>query len=81
MENLLQAHPNVDGIMAANDAMAIGAIDALDDAKHKALVVGINGTKEAIDAIKSGKMLATGDYDGFLQGCIGTMIAIRDAAP
>jgi ribose transport system substrate-binding protein len=77
MDNLLQSHPNVDGIMASNDAMAVGAVDALEDANHKALVVGINGTLEAIDAIKSDKMLATGDYDGFLQGCIGTMIAIR----
>ena len=77
MDNLLQAHPNVDGIMASNDAMATGALDALDDAGHQALVVGINGTPEAIDAIKSGKMLASGDYDGFLQGCVGTMIAIR----
>jgi ribose transport system substrate-binding protein len=77
MDNLLQAHPDVDGIMAENDAMAIGALDALDDADHKALVVGINGTEEAVDEIKKGRMLATGDYDGFLQGCAGTMIAIR----
>jgi ribose transport system substrate-binding protein len=77
MDNLLQSHPDVDGILASNDAMAIGALDALDDADHQALVVGINGTAEAIDAIKKGKMLASGDYDGFLQGCAGTMIAIR----
>ena len=77
MDNLLQSHPDVDGIMAANDAMAIGALDALDDAGHKALVVGINGTEEAVDEIKKGRMLASGDYDGFLQGCAGTMIAIR----
>jgi ribose transport system substrate-binding protein len=77
MENLLQANPNVAGVMAANDAMAIGAMDALADANSNALIVGINGTKEAIEAIKAGKMLATGDYNGFFQGCIGTMIAIR----
>jgi ribose transport system substrate-binding protein len=77
MDNLLQSHPDVDGILAANDAMAIGALDALDDADHKALVVGINGTPEAIDAIKKGRMLASGDYDGFFQGCAGTIIAIR----
>ena len=77
MENLLQATPNVAGVMAANDAMAIGAMDALADANSKALIVGINGTKEAVDAIKAGKMLASGDYNGFVQGCIGTMIAIR----
>jgi ribose transport system substrate-binding protein len=77
MENLLQANPHVAGVMAANDAMAAGVLDALNDASSKALVVGINGTKEAIDAIKSGAMLATGDYNGFLQGCIATTLAIR----
>ncbi len=77
MENLLQSNPNVAGVMAANDAMAIGAMDALADANSKAKIVGINGTKEAVDAIKAGKMLATGDYNGFVQGCIGTEIAIR----
>jgi ribose transport system substrate-binding protein len=77
VENLLQAYPKIDGILAANDVMALGAIEALDAANRKALVVGINGTKEAIDAIKSGKLLASGEYNGYLQGCVGTMVAIR----
>ncbi len=76
-ENLLQAHPKIDGVLGGNDAMALGAIEAFDGANRQALVVGINGTKEAIDAIKAGKLLATGDNDGYLQGCIGTMMAIR----
>jgi ribose transport system substrate-binding protein len=78
MENLMQTHAQIDGVMAANDAMGSGAIEALEGANRKALVVGINGTKEAVDAIKAGKMLATGDYNGFLQGCVGTMVAIRE---
>ena len=77
MENLLQSHPQVDGVLAANDAMAMGAIEALDGANRTAKVIGINGTKEAVDAIKAGKLLASGDYNGFLQGCIGTIIAAR----
>jgi ribose transport system substrate-binding protein len=77
MENLMQSNAQIDGVLAANDAMAVGAIEALDGANRKALVIGINGTKEAIDAVKSGKLLATGDYNGFVQGCVGTMIAIR----
>ncbi|HXE48224.1 MAG TPA: sugar ABC transporter substrate-binding protein [Ramlibacter sp.] len=77
MENLMQSYPQIDGVFAANDAMASGAIEALEGANRKALVVGINGTKEAIDAINAGKMLATGDYNGFLQGCLGTMAALR----
>jgi ribose transport system substrate-binding protein len=77
MENLLQTYPKVDGILAANDAMAIGALDALDGANRKAQVVGINGSKEAVDLIKQGKLLASGDYSGFKQGCIGVMAAVR----
>jgi ribose transport system substrate-binding protein len=76
-ENLLQAHRQIDGILAANDAMALGAVEALDAANRKALVIGLNGTKEAIDAVKAGKLLATGDCDGFLQGCMGVMGAVR----
>ena len=77
MENLLQSHPQIDGVLAANDAMAMGAIEALEGANRTAKVIGINGTKEAVDAIKAGKLLASGDYNGFLQGCIGTIIAAR----
>lgn len=77
MENLMQSHPKIDGVMAANDGMATGVIEALEAANRKSLVIGINGTKEAVDLIKTGKMLASGDYNGFLQGCIGTMFAIR----
>ncbi|WP_338318216.1 sugar ABC transporter substrate-binding protein, partial [Bradyrhizobium ottawaense] len=56
MENLMQSNSQIDGVLAANDAMAVGAIEALDGANRKAQVIGINGTKEAIDAIKSGKL-------------------------
>ncbi len=78
MENLIQSLPSIDGVLAANDAMAVGAIEALDGADRKALVVGINGSKEAIELIKSGKLLASGDFNGFIQGCIGTEIAVRN---
>ena len=77
MENLMQTHPQINGVLAANDAMAIGAIEALDGAKRTSIVVGINGTKEAVDAIKAGKLLSSGQADPFMQSCIGTTIAIR----
>ncbi len=77
MENLMQSFPRIDGVLAANDAMAIGAIEALEAANRKAIVVGINGTAEAVDAIKAGKLLASGQADPFMQGCLGMTIAIR----
>jgi ribose transport system substrate-binding protein len=78
MENLMQSFPTIDGVMAANDPMAVGAIEALEGANRKALVVGINGSKEAVELIKSGKLLASGDFNGFIQGCIGVEIAVRN---
>jgi ribose transport system substrate-binding protein len=80
MENLLQSQSQIDGILAANDGMAVGAIEALEGANRKAAIVGINGSKEAVDAILQGKLLASGDYNGFLQGCVGMMMAMRHLA-
>ena len=76
-ENLLHTYPKIDGVMAANDAMASGAIEALEGANRKALVVGINGSKAAVEAFKAGKMLASGDAAPFYQGCFATMSLIR----
>ena len=67
----MQTHPQIDGVFAANDAMATGVVEAMAAANRKALVVGINGSKEAIDLIKAGKMHATGSSDPFMQGCLG----------
>ena len=78
MENLMQSFPSIDGVIALNDPMAVGAIEALEGANRKALVVGINGSKEAVELIKSGKLLASGDFNGFIQGCIGMEIAVRN---
>jgi ribose transport system substrate-binding protein len=78
MKAMLKANPaqQIDGVLAANDAMALGAIEAFKDAKKKLpLVVGINASKEAVDLIKSGEMLASGDYNGLVEGCLGAEIA------
>jgi ribose transport system substrate-binding protein len=70
--------PQVDGVLAANDAMALGAVEAFKEAKKKMpLIVGINASKEAVDLIKAGDMLASGDYNGLVEGCLGAEIAIR----
>ena len=78
MENLMQSFPAIDGVLAANDPMAVGSIEALEGANRKALVVGINGSREAVELIKSGNLLASGDFNGFVQGCLGMQIAVRN---
>jgi len=74
--DLLRAYPQIDGILAANDPMAIGAVDALKAAGRKAHVVGINASREVMDLIKSGEVLASGNYDTFAQGCLGVEMAV-----
>jgi ribose transport system substrate-binding protein len=70
--------PQIDGVLAANDAMALGVIEAFKEVKKKPpLIIGINASKEAVDLIKAGDMLASGDYNGLVEGCLGTEIAIR----
>ena len=78
MKSFLRLYPQIDGVLAANDPMAIGAIDALKAANKKALIVGINASREVIEFVKSGDLLGSGDYNGFDQGCVATEIAIRD---
>jgi ribose transport system substrate-binding protein len=78
MKTFLRLYPQIDGVLAANDPMAIGAIESLKAANKKALVVGINASSEVIEFVKSGDLLGSGDYNGFSQGCLATEIAIRN---
>lgn len=58
--NLLQANPEVTGIFAENDEMALGAIQALGDrAGSEVSVVGFDGTEDGLAAIGAGSMTAT----------------------
>jgi ribose transport system substrate-binding protein len=73
----LRSFPQVDGILAANDPMAIGAVDALKATGKKSMVVGINASREVMDLIKSGDVAGSGDYDSFVQGCLALEMAVR----
>ena len=60
-EDILQAHPDIQGIFAENDEMALGAIQALTAAgqQGKVLVTAIDGTDDGMKAIKAGTLLET----------------------
>lgn len=69
METLLQAHPDVNVVYAHNDEMAIGAIQALEQAGRKpgedVTVVSIDGTRDALQAIIDGKLGVTVESSPF----------------
>ncbi len=62
MESVLQAHPNIDGVFCGNDAMAMGAYQALLSAgkADKVKVFGFDGADDVIAAINDNKVYATG---------------------
>jgi ribose transport system substrate-binding protein len=73
--------PGVDAVLCANDAMALGVLDAVDtEATPSPLVVGVNAIPEAIAAIASGRMLATADFNAMTMSEIATEAAIRHLA-
>jgi len=63
MEALLKVHPNLTAVYAHNDDMALGAIQALEEAGKKpgtdVLVVSIDGVKDAFEAMVAGKLNGT----------------------
>ena len=61
MQSLLQANPNVKGVISGNDEMALGAIAALKEAgKLKQVTVGgFDGSPDAVDAVKEGTLAYT----------------------
>lgn len=74
---LLSRGERFDAVIAANDSMALGALDALAGREPSPLVVGVNAVPEAIAAIKAGQMLATVDFDAMKMACIATEAAVR----
>jgi erythritol transport system substrate-binding protein len=60
MESILQANPNIKGVICGNDTMAMGAMAALKAAgKGKVIVVGFDGSNDVRDSIKAGDIKAT----------------------
>ncbi len=71
--------PGTDAVLCANDAMALGVLDALAHAKSelRPLLVGVNAIPEAVAAIASGQMLATANFDAMAMSEIATEAAVR----
>lgn len=62
IETLLQRDSDIQGIIAGNDTMALGAVAAVEAAglTGDVVIAGFDGSPDAVDAIKKGTLLATG---------------------
>jgi ribose transport system substrate-binding protein len=61
METIMQAQPNIDAVFCGNDAMAMGAYQAVlaSGKADKIKVFGFDGADDAIQGIADGKIAAT----------------------
>jgi ribose transport system substrate-binding protein len=61
MESILQANPDIDAVFCGNDAMAMGAYQALVAANRHddVMVFGFDGAQDVVDAVRDGKIVAT----------------------
>jgi inositol transport system substrate-binding protein len=73
MENWVRIFARFDAVVAGNDEMALGAIEALKISNRLpgVMISGVDGTKDALQAIKTGEMVQTilQDVDGQSRSC------------
>ena len=78
MEDILQGNPDIDAVFAANDQMALGAIQAID-AHNKTddiKLIGFDGALEATQHILAGDMQATIAQDPYGMAKVGVEEAL-----
>jgi len=82
MTNFLTQYHDIQGVMAANDSMALGVVKALDSAgKSGAIkVVGFDNIPAVQPLIKGGKMLATIEQYGAQMAVLGIGYGLRQLA-
>ena len=79
-ETLLQQYPDLGGIYCNNDTMAMGALEAVTAADSDCVVVGTDGTSEAVESIKAGGMDATVDFFPNVMSQIAVEMQVRKLA-
>jgi ribose transport system substrate-binding protein len=77
MEKFLGEYPQIEAVLSANDGMALGALEALKEARRTSVVIGVNGILSAVKQIETGAILASVDFNMFKIGCTATRAAVR----
>jgi ribose transport system substrate-binding protein len=79
MQNILTANPDIAGVFCQNDEMALGAVQAIKarSLSDKVAIVGIDGSPDAITAIKAGEMYATVAQQPDIMGQLGVASAVE----
>lgn len=78
-QNMLQAHPEIQAFFAANDVMALGALEAVSAAGKldQIRVLGFDASADALENIKNGRLLGSVAQYPTEMGRLGVLHAVR----
>lgn len=80
MKNWISSFGNkIDGVVAENDDMGLGALQATREAKVTLPIVGIDGIEDGLKAVKSGDFIGTNLQDGTVELAAGLAVAAKIA--
>ncbi|MGB3481262.1 MAG: substrate-binding domain-containing protein [Mycobacterium sp.] len=80
MRNWITAFgPEIDGIVAQNDDMGLGALQAIKESGLSIPIVGIDGIEDGLNAVKSGEFIGTSLQHGTIELADGLAVAQRVA--
>ena len=77
VSNWMTAGDDIQAIASNNDEMAIGALQALGKNPNHIVIAGVDGTPDALQMIKNGKMVATVFQDAKGQGEGSVQTAVK----
>ena len=79
MTNILTAHPDLKGVFACNDQMAVGMVNAAEAAGKKPedlILVGYDGILDAVNMILEGRLDALVSLPNLDEGSMGVKLAV-----
>ena len=80
MADILQSNPDVSIVFAANDDMALGALEAIKSAGvdlADILVIGVDGTGDAVDSMLAGELDASVAQNSYQMGRTSVELAVE----
>jgi ribose transport system substrate-binding protein len=77
MQNILQTTPDVDAVFSANDDQALGAWRAINQAGKKANVIGVDGTRDALNSMLKDELYGSMGQNSYQMGVLAIENAVK----
>ena len=77
MTMILQQHPDVKGVFATTDIMALSALDVIKEQGYNMPVIGADGIIKMVESIAEGSLTGTVAQNPYDMGYISAETALR----